>query len=188
MSETDNCSSWISWRERMTIENISWLISTKECCETMVGLHSLLITSLTRIWLSHRGRQNPKMLYTKGTDKMQTMLTQITQLLKEQSDQGPKNMAKVFEIFGHFSIYSLAMPNALWWMNSNKHCRPETACIPQCTFYNLLYRNYNFQWLYKSQHIRKGTFSFLGLQMRISSPLFGLQTCLFFLKLSQGPY
>ena len=31
-TETDNCPSWISVRERMTIENISWSISTKECC------------------------------------------------------------------------------------------------------------------------------------------------------------
>ena len=31
-SETDNCPSWISGRERMTVENISWSISTKECC------------------------------------------------------------------------------------------------------------------------------------------------------------
>ena len=30
--ETDNCPSWISGRKRMTVENISWLISTKECC------------------------------------------------------------------------------------------------------------------------------------------------------------
>ena len=31
--ETDNCPSWISWRKRMTIENISWSISMKECCQ-----------------------------------------------------------------------------------------------------------------------------------------------------------
>ena len=30
--KTDNCPSWISGRERMTVENISWSISTKECC------------------------------------------------------------------------------------------------------------------------------------------------------------
>ena len=30
--ETDKCPSWISGRERMTLENISWSISTKECC------------------------------------------------------------------------------------------------------------------------------------------------------------
>ena len=30
--ETDNCPSWISGRERMTVENNSWSISTKECC------------------------------------------------------------------------------------------------------------------------------------------------------------
>ena len=30
--ETDNCPSWIIGRERMIVENISWSISTKECC------------------------------------------------------------------------------------------------------------------------------------------------------------
>ena len=31
---TDNFPSWISGRERMTAEKISWSISTKECCRT----------------------------------------------------------------------------------------------------------------------------------------------------------
>ena len=35
--ETDNCPSWISGRERMTVENISWSISTKECCRPWRG-------------------------------------------------------------------------------------------------------------------------------------------------------
>ena len=30
--ETDNCPTWISGKERMTMENISWSISMKECC------------------------------------------------------------------------------------------------------------------------------------------------------------
>ena len=37
--ETDNCPSWISGRERMTVENISWTISTKECCRPRRGLN-----------------------------------------------------------------------------------------------------------------------------------------------------
>ena len=37
--ETDNCPSWISRREKMTIENISWSISTKECCRPQRGLN-----------------------------------------------------------------------------------------------------------------------------------------------------
>ena len=37
--ETDNCPSWISGRERMTVENISWSISTKECCRPWRGLN-----------------------------------------------------------------------------------------------------------------------------------------------------
>ena len=37
--ETDNCPSWISGRERMTVENISWSVSTKECCRPRRGLN-----------------------------------------------------------------------------------------------------------------------------------------------------
>ena len=37
--ETDKCPSWISGRERMTVENISWSISTKECCRPRRGLN-----------------------------------------------------------------------------------------------------------------------------------------------------
>ena len=37
--ETDNCPSWISGRERMTVENISWSVSTKEYCQPPRGLN-----------------------------------------------------------------------------------------------------------------------------------------------------
>ena len=37
LPETDNCPSWISGRERMTVENISWSISTTECCRPRRG-------------------------------------------------------------------------------------------------------------------------------------------------------
>ena len=37
--ETDNCPSWISGRERVTVENISWSITTKECCRPRRGLN-----------------------------------------------------------------------------------------------------------------------------------------------------
>ena len=37
LPETDNCPSWISRRERMTVENISWSITTKECCRPQLG-------------------------------------------------------------------------------------------------------------------------------------------------------
>ena len=37
--ETDNCPSWISRRERMTVENISWSISLKEYCRPRRGLN-----------------------------------------------------------------------------------------------------------------------------------------------------
>ena len=53
--ETDNCSSSISGRERITIENILWSISTKECCQPGRGRTRNLITSQMRIELSHQG-------------------------------------------------------------------------------------------------------------------------------------
>ena len=37
--ETDNCPSWISGREGLTVENISWSLSTKECCRPRRGLN-----------------------------------------------------------------------------------------------------------------------------------------------------
>ena len=37
LPETDNCPSWISGRERMTVQNISWYISTKKCCRLRRG-------------------------------------------------------------------------------------------------------------------------------------------------------
>ena len=55
--ETVNCPSWISGRERTTVENISWSISTKECCRPQRSrTHDLLVSSRTRIQLSHWGR------------------------------------------------------------------------------------------------------------------------------------
>ena len=45
---TDNCPSWISERERMTVENISWSIFTKECCRSRRGwTRDLLVSSRT---------------------------------------------------------------------------------------------------------------------------------------------
>ena len=43
--ETNNCPSWISGKERMTVENISWSISTKECCRPRRGLNPRLLVS-----------------------------------------------------------------------------------------------------------------------------------------------
>ena len=55
--ETDKCPSWISGRERMSTENISWSISTKECCQSCGGQTcNLLIIIWTPIQLSHQGQ------------------------------------------------------------------------------------------------------------------------------------
>ena len=56
LPEIDNNPSWISRRERLTIENISWSISMKECCQPDIGqTHNFRITSRTGIQLSCRG-------------------------------------------------------------------------------------------------------------------------------------
>ena len=57
--ETDNCPSWISGRERMTVETISWSVSTKECCRPRLGLNPRppdLQSDGASNWVSHRGR------------------------------------------------------------------------------------------------------------------------------------
>ena len=55
--ETDNCPSWISGSERMTGENISWSISTKECCQTQRWSNPQPADHhLACIWLIHWGR------------------------------------------------------------------------------------------------------------------------------------
>ena len=57
LQETDNCLSWISRRERMTVENISWSTSTEDCFQPGRGqTRNLLNTSRKRIQLSHWGR------------------------------------------------------------------------------------------------------------------------------------
>ena len=57
--ETDNCPSWISGGERMSVENISWSISTKECCRPRRGVEPAISWSTVgrHIQMSHRGWQ-----------------------------------------------------------------------------------------------------------------------------------
>ena len=46
--ETDNCPSWISGRERMTVENISWSLSTKDVADLGGGwTRDFLVSSRT---------------------------------------------------------------------------------------------------------------------------------------------
>ena len=54
--ETDNCPSWISGRERMTVENISWSISTKECCRPRRGWTRVLLVSIRMAHPTERPR------------------------------------------------------------------------------------------------------------------------------------
>ena len=58
LPETDNCPSWISGRESMTIENISRAIFTKECCRAWQGLNPWppgLQSDGTSNWASEAG-------------------------------------------------------------------------------------------------------------------------------------
>ena len=50
-SETDKCLSWIRWRERMTIENISWSISMKEYCRPGRDITGNLLITITKTYL-----------------------------------------------------------------------------------------------------------------------------------------
>ena len=66
--ETDNCPSWISRRKRMTVENIfmitevinNWNLHERMLPTRRGRARNLLITSRTRIKLSHRGRLHVK--------------------------------------------------------------------------------------------------------------------------------
>ena len=56
--KNDSCCFWISGSGRMTVENISWSICTKECCQPCMGwIRNLLITSRMPIQMSHQGWQ-----------------------------------------------------------------------------------------------------------------------------------
>ena len=59
--ETNNCPSWISRRERMTVENISRWISMKECCRPWWGLNPPppgLQSDGTSNWATETGHQS----------------------------------------------------------------------------------------------------------------------------------
>ena len=78
LPDTDNCPSWISSRERITTENISWSISTKECCWPSWGwTRNLLITSQARIQLSHRGWHDGRIYTLLRYDVTQANLSQM---------------------------------------------------------------------------------------------------------------
>ena len=68
--ETDNCPSWISGRERMSVENISWSISTKECCRPRRGLKPRpfgLQSDGASNWTSEAGNAGAKTISPEST-------------------------------------------------------------------------------------------------------------------------
>ena len=97
--ETDNCPSWISGRERMTVENISWSISTKECCWPRRGLNPRppgLQSDGASNWATEAEESfhecNKQYKFNCGpaepryTKPMQTVTIQISWLLKKPTD------------------------------------------------------------------------------------------------------
>ena len=71
--ETDNCPSCIIGRERMTVENISWSISTKECCRPRRGLNPRppgLQSDGASNWATEAGPLSPWICLDKAPDKV----------------------------------------------------------------------------------------------------------------------
>ena len=83
--ETDNCPSWISGRERMTVENISWSISTKECCRPRRGLNP-----------------RPPGLQSDGTSKWATEAGTVQSTMSSVSNEIPKTLRIRSYWTGHF--------------------------------------------------------------------------------------
>ena len=93
--ETDNCPSWISGRERMTVENISWSISTKECCRPRRGLNPRppgLQSDGTSNWATEAG---PEWMY-----KLSAILT-LCQYKNTLQDQFLKGWVMQKLVFRH---------------------------------------------------------------------------------------
>ena len=96
--ETDNCPSWISRRERMTIENISWSISMKECCKIRQGLYPQSPDHQSNMHPSHWHLSLRPWIYRLNTPSVY----QWTSKCKKTSEKKKKN---VFDDSSRFSKY-----------------------------------------------------------------------------------
>ena len=86
----------ISGRERMTVENISWLISTKECCRPRRGFEPVTSWSPVgwRIQLSHRGRHDERCMRSYWYKVLDTYTYERTHARK-QCDFSPQHRVKI---------------------------------------------------------------------------------------------
>ena len=91
--ETDNCPSWISGRERMTVENISWSISAKECwiCKYVKYTHTLEYShELSRC--THMHYLNKQIIYQRNKEHNAIYIMITGDALVIQQLPGSRNM------------------------------------------------------------------------------------------------
>ena len=87
LPKTDNCPSWISGRERITEENISWSNLHERMLRTRWGRTcNLLIISRTSVQLSHRGRQITACIHMWGREYNAVRATSIIQSPRDQTE------------------------------------------------------------------------------------------------------
>ena len=103
-TETNNCPSWISGRGRMTIENISWSISMKECCWT---------------WILRVNKVNYGVIY------LITLSIQVQQQSYTERSTNPNQDALTFSLFWDLGAFQVHLEGwAQDYCNSNIFLKP----------------------------------------------------------------
>ena len=100
--ETDNCPSWISRRERMTVENISWSISTKECCRPW---SFLAFPTSAFVYIRNQ------LMFIKMGRKGKELTPEVIQVAMDLYQQG-----KTSQILRKYWIYP-GLPSVTSWRN-----------------------------------------------------------------------
>ena len=135
--ETDNCPSWISGRERMTVENISWSISTKECYRPRRGLNPRppgLKSDGASNWATEAGSFEPSLLT--NTQRVDFILTALEGensillfpcfcqvcLLKQSHKQARRGKARRGEAVNEYSQSMILSRNK---KNNVYPCKPQ---------------------------------------------------------------
>ena len=154
--ETDNCPSWISGRERMTVENISWSISTKECCRPRRGLNprppglqsdgaSNWATEAPKVFVHAWWHQLvPKYLYMHGDINLSQsicwhflvlckVIEDILNMCLKKFDTGKKNKQKKKKTFlttdSHFNLEMYVHPYV--YLSVGLYCFPQSHNLKQ---------------------------------------------------------
>ena len=115
--ETDNCPSWISGRERMTVENNLWSISTKECYRPRRGLNPRPPGPQSYLRTCARGEDSDQPAYSRSLirffterildngDSNQRRLFGQRRLLSDYADaQADLNLRWAHRLAGTFSV------------------------------------------------------------------------------------